>query len=350
MKQSGTVYAPTLAVYESKRRGAPPALVQAVLEPEALAAIARPSSTATAASSRARTQRWKHLMGNTAALKAQGVTFTTGTDAGMTNTHHGYSSLHELELLVEGGLTPLEAIVAATGNSARALRAPDRGTIAEGKLADLVLVDGEPWRNIADIMQVRRVFLGGREIDREALRHKIAAAGVTPIPAVPGKEVLDDFESPDGRTSAGTLWVNSTDSGHDHTRMSFARVLRAPNDHALSVIAQMGEKDRPFARVHLPLTPGAVVPMDASGFSGFSFEVRGEGDYRVIVASRPQRSGLPPSSPFRAAAEWREVKVRWSDFAKPGWSAAALVDLAFELARTPGEKSWLEVDNVRLWK
>jgi hypothetical protein len=353
MKKSGTVYAPTLAVYESKRRGTPPALVQAVLEPHALEAISRATPASGAAPSRARTQRWKNLMGNTAALRSGGVTFTTGTDAGMTGTHHGYSTLRELELLVEGGLTPLEAITAATGNSARALRAQDRGTIAEGKLADLVLIEGEPWRKIADMVRVTRVFLSGREIDRDRLRKKIATPGVTPIPPTPGVELLDNFESAEGRSTAGTLWVNSTDGGHDHTQMSFTRTLRAPGNHALTVIARMAEKDRPYARVHLPLTPGAVVPMDASSFSGIVFEVRGEGEYRAIVSSRRQRTGLPPSSSFQAGAEWREVRIPWGDLKKDArgeWSSAELTEVAFEIVRPASQKGWLELDNVRLWK
>lgn len=351
MKKSGTYYAPTLAVYESKQRGAVPDLLKGSLEPEAVKTVSEPGSPTRP--SQVRLSRWKHLMGNTAALRAAGVTFAAGTDAGMTNTHHGFAALHELELLVQGGLTPLEAIAAGTGNAARALRATDRGTIGSGKLADLVLVDGEPWRRIGDVMKVRRVFLGGREIDREKLRREIATPGITPIPAVRAPELLDDFESSNGRSSTGTLWVNSTDGGHDHTQMSFTRTLRAPGNHALTIIARMSEKDRPFARVNLPLTPGAVVPADARGYSGIAFDARGDGEYRVMVASRPQRSGAAPTAVFRAGAEWQQVRIPWKDLGRnptSTWSAAELTDVSFEIARAAGQKAWLELDNVRLVK
>jgi imidazolonepropionase-like amidohydrolase len=350
MKKSGTMYAPTLAVYESKKRGEAPDLARAVLEPEALKSVL--SASGGAAPSAARARRWKNLMGNTAALRSAGIVFTAGTDAGMSGTYHGYASLHELELLAQGGLTPLEAITAATGNSARALRATDRGTLAVGKLADLVLIQGEPQTRIADIMNVRRVWLGGREIDREKLRREIALPGVTPIPAAPAPELLDDLESPDGRSRIGTLWVNSTDAGHDHTFMSFVRTLRAPGNHAMTVLARMGEKDRPYARVHLPLTPGAVAPLDANAYAGIAFESRGEGEYRLTVLSRTQRSGPIPSATFRAEAAWRPVRVAWSELqrAQTGWSAKELTDVAFEITRPAGEKAWLEIDNVRLYR
>jgi Imidazolonepropionase and related amidohydrolases len=77
---------------------------------------------------------WATLQRNTAALRKAGVTFGTGTDAGVTGTHHGWATLRELQLLVAGGLTALEAITAATGNAARAIKVDaERGTITAGK-------------------------------------------------------------------------------------------------------------------------------------------------------------------------------------------------------------------------
>jgi len=262
MGKSHTVYTSTLAVFESKPRGSVPPAAAAVLEPEALESARR--SAGPRATQAARERRWQNLARNIELLRAAGIPFGAGTDAGMPGTHHGYATLRELELLVSAGLSPLEALTAATGNAARALRVDrDRGAIAPGKLADLVLIEGEPWRHIEEIEQVRRVFLGGREIDRESLRLAIATSGPSPIPAVTARESIDDFERGDLRSSAGTLWINSTDAGHDHSRMSYVRVLRSRNNHALAVIARMSEKDRPFARVTIPLSAGGVQPVDA---------------------------------------------------------------------------------------
>ena len=68
-----------------------------------------------------------------------------------------------MELLVEAGLTPMEAIIAATMENARFFRIDDRlGSIERGKLADLVLVDGDPLRDISVMRRINRVMLGGR--------------------------------------------------------------------------------------------------------------------------------------------------------------------------------------------
>ena len=96
-----------------------------------------------------------------------GITIATGTDSPFP-----LGLQHEMEVLVESGLTPMEAIVAATGAAARVLNAPEIGTIAEGQWADLVLLAANPLDDIRNLRQIRTVIQGGRIIDREALRRR----------------------------------------------------------------------------------------------------------------------------------------------------------------------------------
>jgi imidazolonepropionase-like amidohydrolase len=317
MSAKRTAYVPTLAVYEP--RGA---------------SAARPE----------RRRRWENLTANVALLKAGGQTFAAGTDAGMPGTPHGVSTLHELELLVRAGLTPLEALTAATGNSARALGVfAERGSISEGKAADLLLVDGAPHRAIEDIRKTARVFLSGREIDLEALRRGVADSGLTPLSPIAADVRIDDFERTDGRSSAGTLWINATDAGHDRTRMSYARTLRAPGNHALSVIARMAEKERPFARLTVPLSRGGVEPVDAGRFHGVAFEARGDGEYRFVAAEYGYNES---SAAFQAAGNWKSVRIAFRDLKI---TPKALLSLSFELARPAGASVWLELDNLRFY-
>ena len=244
------------------------------------------------------------------------------------------------------GLTPLEAITAATGASARAIHVDrERGTIAEGKLADLVLIEGAPHENIADIERVKRVWLGGKEIDRAQLRRDVTSAGVTPMPARKAAARIDDMEGV--RTSLGTLRVNATDAGNDNSKMLFQRTSRARSNHALSVQARMGEKDRPYAQVWFPLSAGGVEPVDASAFKGVEFEARGDGEHSVVFQRRSVRSGKFPEAKFRAKAEWGWVKVPF-----PSGGAVKFDDLqvvAIEVARPAGEQGWLELDNMRFY-
>jgi Amidohydrolase family len=82
----------------------------------------------------------------------------------------GFGDQREVELLVEAGFTPLEAIHIATENGAIYLGRQDRiGTLAPGKQADLVLIKGDPSKNIADIENVETVFKAGLGYDSEKL-------------------------------------------------------------------------------------------------------------------------------------------------------------------------------------
>jgi imidazolonepropionase-like amidohydrolase len=82
------------------------------------------------------------------ALHRAGVPILAGTDAPGPGTAHGLSLHRELELLVRSGLTPLEALAAATSEPARVFGFHDRGRIAEGLRADLLLVNGDPTVDI----------------------------------------------------------------------------------------------------------------------------------------------------------------------------------------------------------
>ena len=82
----------------------------------------------------------------------------------------GFGDQRELELLVEAGFSPLEAIHIATANGAAFLGEADRiGTLAPGKLADLIVVRGDPSANIADIEKVETVFKDGVGYDAAKL-------------------------------------------------------------------------------------------------------------------------------------------------------------------------------------
>lgn len=93
-----------------------------------------------------------------AAARASGVTIANGSDIGV--FPHGENA-RELELLVEHGLTPAEALRAATSTAAIVLRRDDLGVVSAGARADLVCVDGDPTTTIAALRTVRLVMKNG---------------------------------------------------------------------------------------------------------------------------------------------------------------------------------------------
>jgi imidazolonepropionase-like amidohydrolase len=356
MKAKGTVYVSTLAVYEFKNGSERSPRLLGLLEPEVSATL-RPAPTGPAPEPPAeRRERWQHLTGNVRKLFEAGIPVAVGTDAGMTGTYHGAATLREFELLVRSGLTPMQALTAGTSVSAKALGLLDeRGTLAPGKLADLVLVDGRPDEQITDLQKTRRVFLGGMDMTPQELEKAIQSPEPTPLAARPIPPQVDDMERTDGRTMLNTLRVNSTDPGIDHSEMLFQPVVRAGNDHALMIQAALAEKEHPWVRVELPLTPGAFELADVTRYAGISFDVRGEAAARLLVQTYRERNSDAWASTFAPTSEWQTVKIPFSTLKRrleggPAWSGKDTRALVFELSGASGAKAWLELDNVQFYQ
>ena len=106
------------------------------------------------------------------ALYDSGVTIIPGTDA-----LAGYQLHHELELYARAGIPPAEVLRLATLTSAQVIGAGgERGVIAPGKLADLILIDGDPSTHIADINKVALVMKGGHIYDPARIEQALGIA------------------------------------------------------------------------------------------------------------------------------------------------------------------------------
>jgi imidazolonepropionase-like amidohydrolase len=121
-------------------------------------------------------QRLQVAQANALRLWNAGVLLTAGTDANYPGDFQGEGIHHELELLVEAGFTPIEAIVSATRNAAQFMNASaDWGTLEPGKLANVLMVDGQPDRNIQDTQNVAMVIKEGVILDRQQLKFNAAS-------------------------------------------------------------------------------------------------------------------------------------------------------------------------------
>jgi len=95
-----------------------------------------------------------------------GVKVAFGTDTGPPARFQGFFEHRELELMVQAGLTPAQALQTATLNAAECLHAEkDFGTLEKGKRADLIVLDADPLENILNTRKISQVWVGGREVN-----------------------------------------------------------------------------------------------------------------------------------------------------------------------------------------
>jgi len=111
---------------------------------------------------------------NVKKLLDAGVLLAAGTDAPYPGVFQGEALHHELELLVEVGMTPLEALRTATFNAARIMHAEQEwGSLRAGRQANVVIVAGNPAERISDTRKIETVILNGRILDRNSLRFDV---------------------------------------------------------------------------------------------------------------------------------------------------------------------------------
>lgn len=119
---------------------------------------------------------------NTRRMRAAGIKLATGTDAGgpVGYNFQGYNTPREVELLVECGLTPMDALVAATRTGAELIGIAQRlGTLEAGKLADLLILSADPLADIRNIRRIDTVIQGGVVYPRDKFAYPRGGSSAT---------------------------------------------------------------------------------------------------------------------------------------------------------------------------
>jgi imidazolonepropionase-like amidohydrolase len=137
--------------------------------PEWVATLKEPARQEAMRSS-ATAQRYKAALEvasrNLKRLADGGVPIALGTDTGPTGRFQGYFELMELELMVKAGLTPRQALAAATRDAARCMKIDrDLGTLEAGSWADFVVLDADPLSNISNVRRISAVWIAGNKVD-----------------------------------------------------------------------------------------------------------------------------------------------------------------------------------------
>jgi imidazolonepropionase-like amidohydrolase len=178
MAEAGIVVGPTLATIENTL--GEPGGAAVVGDPRLAEALgdawARRLTTDTSGWQGRHKPPYSRAEDNVRQLADAGVVLLAGTDAPNPGTVFGASLHRELELLVRCGISPAQALAAATAEPARVFGLADRGRVAAGKRADLVLVSGDPLTDITATRAIERIWRGGILCDRHAFLASAAEA------------------------------------------------------------------------------------------------------------------------------------------------------------------------------
>ncbi len=296
------------------------------------------------------TSNMQHALDAVRRLHAAGVPILAGTDAPNPGTVHGASLHEEMAMLVRAGLTPAEALAAATSVPADAFGLADRGRIAPGLRADLVLVDGDPTRDVTATRGIRHVWKAGYAVDRPPVEDGVEAGSPEPGTNGIGPGALADFE--DGMTArAGYGWQETTDEmmgGASTVEVTVSEGGAGGSGVSGQALAIEGEV-RPgfmFPWAGAMYFPGAMPmqPADLSTTRGVAFETRGDGGtYRLLVFAE-SLGQIPASASFEAGPEWARREVTWEELGLDGKGVTGLV---WTGGPEPGEFAF-RIDDVEL--
>ena len=170
---------PNLGLAESRTYPDPPAwlddpLLKEVAPAGEIARVRASYATRSAQAVKAAQETYRIMQANLTKLIAAGATIGFGTDAGAVPDYfYAYTVHHEMQLMTRAGMTPAQALTAATVTNATFLRIPELGTLERSHSADFIVVDANPLENIANTEKIASVYLQGRELDRASSAERV---------------------------------------------------------------------------------------------------------------------------------------------------------------------------------
>jgi len=273
-------------------------------------------------------------------LHAAGVPVHSGNPG----TTHGVSLHGELGLLVRAGLTPVQALAAATSLPAKYFHLDDGGRIAPGLRADLVLVNGDPTKDITAARGIAAIYKNGYQASRDVQQAEQSSDAHGP--EAPTDTPVGDFDAGTIASRCGHGWVVTTDldaGGNSESAMQLAAGGAEGTAYALEISGEVKPGFvYPWSGAMFFLSDKPMDPMDFSHKQGIDFSARGHGGtYRVMLFSGDQQ--IPLMQTFSAGTDWQEVHIPFEHFS--GADMALLCGLAFRAGPKAG-KFRFEIDQV----
>jgi len=244
-------------------------------------------------------------------------------------------------LLVEAGLTPTEALIGATSAAARVFHLGDRGTIAPGQRADLLLVNGDPTGDIKATRDIAGVWKDGVAADRASYRAALEKASDSGL--------VSDFEQEKPESRFGTGWIVWTDAsmgGKSTATLKIASGGAHGSSGCLDISGDVVSSGLKTLWSGAMFVPGKarMDPVDLSGKKSLSFWAKGEGrSYTVMIFA--QSFGYEPvGQSFTAGPQWQQFTFPLASF--KGADGRGLMGV-FLGSPTPGKFDLL-IDDVRI--
>lgn len=277
-------------------------------------------------------------------LHAAGVPLLAGTDAGNPSTTHGASMHGELALLVRAGLSPIQALNSATALPAKIFNLADRGRIAIGMRADLILVNGDPTQQIEATRDISEIWKNGYRI----IRLKTNDVAVLAAPIAP-ENMISDFEQGKINSRYGVGWSISTDmfmNGKSTATLSLVD-NGANNSKGAMTISGKIKQGFSFPWVGAFFGPGekAMQPINYSKAKELVFWVKGDGRQYNVMAFSSTQGGVPPSQTFIAGADWKQIRLALASF--DGLELSQVTGFSFNAGAPEGKFNFM-IDNIEI--
>lgn len=224
---------------------------------------------------------------------------------------------------------------------------PDRGRIAPGKRADLILVTGDPTTDIRATRAIEAVWKNGYAIDRR-LPAPVAATATGAL--IPADGLISDFDGERIEARFGAGWQPTTDAMMGGTSSVTHRLVRSGangSPGALEVAGEiMANAAFPWAGVIFFPAAQPMQPADLSAHGELVFQAKGDGrTYQVMLFSGEAAQGAPAVQTFTAGPEWAQVRIPLTAFG--GGNPALVRGLVFAAGQPAGAFRF-QLDEVRL--
>jgi imidazolonepropionase-like amidohydrolase len=288
-------------------------------------------------------------------LHEAGVPILAGTDSPNPGTTYGASLHRELALLVQAGLAPVEALRAATSIPADKFKMEGRGRLKPGFIADLVLVNGDPSRDIRATRDIVMVWKNGAVVDRaeylEEVKKEKEAAELrkkAPFPEDSESGMICDFEGEKIESRFGAGWMISTDKFMGGKSTAEYALVEGGAEGSKKSLLISGTIEPGSAQTWAGalFSPGQTMmaPANLSFKKSLSFWAKGEGKRYAVMVFAQSLGFVPAGQFFEAGPEWKEYVFPYEKFGIEGYDIMGI----FIGASGGKGKFSLQVDNVCL--